>query len=456
MKLVLLSGGSGKRLWPLSNDSRSKQFLRVLEGQDGAAESMVERVWRQLGSAGLRESAYVATNRAQREMIASQLGPDVPVIVEPERRDTFPAMALAASYLYSEENVSLDTVVAVMPVDPYVDDAFFGHVRKLENVLRETGANLALIGVVPSLPSEKYGYIVPSGSAASSAEALRVGHFREKPSREAAEALMAEGALWNCGVFAFRLGYLIGLLSDKGYPIRYGKLLESYAELPKISFDYEVVERETKTVVLPYDGYWKDLGTWNTLTEEIGSPIIGRGLVAEDAENTHLINELDIPVAVLGARDLVVAASPDGILVTTKDASPRIKDVLGGDNPRPMFEERRWGQYKVVDYVKYPEGYEVLTKRIHIRSGCNVSYQLHRKRNEVWTIVSGIADIVLNERPYHVKPGDVVRVPEGTRHSIKGVTDVELIEVQTGQELIEEDIVRLCMEWDEIPFHQFI
>jgi len=456
MKLVLLSGGSGKRLWPLSNDSRSKQFLRVLEGEDGKPESMVERVWRQLDAAGLRRSSYVATNRAQKEMIASQLGGDVPVIVEPERRDTFPAIALAASYLYSEENVSLDTAVAVMPVDPYVEDGFFGHVGKLESVLAETGANLALIGVVPSHPSEKYGYIVPSGAEPSAGGALGVGHFREKPSREAADQLIAEGALWNCGVFAFRLGYLIGMLADRGYPIRHGELLDRYGELPKISFDYEVVEREEKVVVLPYDGYWKDLGTWNTLTEEIGSPTIGKGIVTDDAEGTHLINELDIPVTVIGAGGLVVAASPDGILVTTKEASPRIKDVIGGGSPRPMYEERRWGRYKVVDYVKYPEGYEVLTKRILIRAGSHISYQLHRKRSEVWTIVSGVADIVLNERPYHVKPGDVVRVPEGTRHSIKGITDVELIEVQTGSELIEEDIVRICMDWDEIPTNQFI
>lgn len=457
MKLVLLSGGSGKRLWPLSNDARSKQFLRVLAGEDGSAESMVERVWRQLDAVGLRQSAYVATNRSQKEMIASQLGPDVPVIVEPERRDTFPAIALAASYLYSVENESLDTVVSVMPVDPYVETEFFRHVTKLEGILEETGARLALIGVVPSLPSTKYGYIVPSGSGGSAkGEALGVARFREKPSREAAEALIAEGALWNCGVFAFRLGYLMDLLRAKGYPVQYEKLLESYGQLPKISFDYEVVEREAQVVVLPYDGYWKDLGTWNTLTEELGGTTIGRGIVTDDSANTHLINELDIPVTVIGTNDLVVAASPDGILVTTKEASPRIKDILGGSSPRPMYEERRWGHYKVVDYVKYPEGYEVLTKRIHIRAGSHISYQLHRQRSEVWTVINGAADIVLNERPYQVKSGDVVRIPEGTRHSIRGITDVELIEVQTGTELIEEDIVRICSGWNEIPIHQMI
>jgi len=456
MKLVLLSGGSGKRLWPLSNDSRSKQFLKVLENPEGEPESMVERMWRQLSRSGLGRSAYVATNRAQAEMIRSQLGSDVPLIIEPERRDTFPAIALAAAYLYSVENVSPDTVIAIMPVDPYVEQSFINHIAKLERALAETRANLALIGVVPNIPSEKYGYIVPVPGAMAFDEARQVASFREKPNREAAQRLIAEGALWNCGVFAFKLGYLISLLQRRGLPTRYETMHDQYAQLTKTSFDYEVVEKEENVVVLPYDGFWKDLGTWNTLTEEMGSQQLGTGIVTSDAVNTHLINELDIPVTVMGIRDAVVAASPDGILVTLKSESPRIKEVMEEVRQRPMYEERRWGKYRVIDFVKYPEGYEVLTKRLMIRSGCNISYHLHRKRSEIWTIVSGVADIVVNEKPYHVKPGDVVRIPEGTKHSIKGITDVELIEVQTGTELVEEDVIRTCMAWEDIPFHQFI
>ncbi|MBN2981688.1 MULTISPECIES: sugar phosphate nucleotidyltransferase [Cohnella] len=456
MKLVLLSGGSGKRLWPLSNDSRSKQFLKVLEGPNGEAESMVQRVWRQLSKAGFGQSACVATNRAQSEMIMSQLGPDVPLIVEPERRDTFPAIALAASYLYSVDNDSPDTIVTVLPVDPYVEDGFFERIRQLERALRDTGANLALMGVVPTVPSEKYGYIVPSDEDSGAEGVLRVGSFREKPDRAAAERLIASGALWNCGVFAFRLEYMLRKLTELGLPIRFEKLSESYGELPKTSFDYAVAEKEERIVVLPYEGEWKDLGTWNTLTEEMSGNQIGTGIVTADSENTHLINELGIPVAVIGIRGAVVAASPDGILVTSKEESPRIKDVIDDVRQRPMYEERRWGRYRVVDYVKYPEGYEVLTKRILIRAGRWISYQLHYKRSEIWTIVSGVADIVINDKPYQVKPGDVVRIPEGTKHSIKGITDVELIEVQTGSELIEEDIVRICADWNDIPIHQFI
>ena len=189
MKLVLLSGGSGKRLWPLSNDSRSKQFLKVLAGPTGNPESMVQRVWRQLGDAGLTESSYLATGRGQVEMIQNQIDPGVPIIVEPERRDTFPAIALTATYLYSVEGVSPDEIVAILPVDPFVEGEFFTEILELENVLVSSGANLALIGVVPTHPSEKYGYIVPeSGSTFTPGQPLKVSHFQEKP----AEALAKE------------------------------------------------------------------------------------------------------------------------------------------------------------------------------------------------------------------------------------------------------------------------
>ncbi|QWU17157.1 mannose-1-phosphate guanylyltransferase [Paenibacillus sophorae] len=456
MKLVLLSGGSGKRLWPLSNDSRSKQFLKVLESPLGEPESMVQRVWRQLGEAGLAESSYLATGRGQVEMIQSQLGGNVKIIVEPERRDTFPAIALTAVYLYSVEGVLPDETVAILPVDPYVEGSFFGAVSQLEQALDATGANLALIGVVPEHPSEKYGYIIPSSAEAQENGVMPVSGFLEKPDRLRAEELIGHGALWNCGVFAFRLGYLLDILQQKGLPLTYEELQKQYKLLSSISFDYEVVEREDKIVVQPYDGFWKDLGTWNTLTEEMASNQMGKGVLTEDSSTSCLVNELDIPITVIGAQDLIIAASPDGILVTHKSESPRIKEVLKGTEQRPMYEERRWGHYRVIDYVKYRESNEVLTKRIFIAEGKNISYQYHLKRSEIWTFISGEASIILNEKMHKVKAGDVVRIPEGTKHSILALTDVEFIEVQTGSELVEEDNIRITLDWKDIELQQFI
>lgn len=450
MKLVLLSGGSGKRLWPLSNDSRSKQFLKVLENAEGQKESMVQRVWGQLSSVGLSQSSVVATSKAQVDMIQNQLGYEVPLIVEPERRDTFPAIALAATYLYSVMGVSTQEVIVVLPVDPYVENTFFHRVKELEKALILSNADLALMGVEPTYPSSKYGYIIPDAKLDDENKIIKVSHFREKPTEEQAEQLIRQNALWNCGVFAFKLDYIISLLIEKGFPIQYESLIKQYSNLPKISFDYEIVEKANHIVAIPYDGYWKDLGTWNTLTEEMATNVIGKAIIDEKSNNTHIVNELDIPVAVLGLSDVVVAASADGILVSTKNDSPKVKDLIVDFDQRPMYEERRWGWYRVLDYTSFKEGTEVLTKRIGVKAGCNLSYQLHHQRKEVWTIIHGEGKFVLNDQLFDVKPGDVLSIPVGAKHAIKATTDLEFIEVQTGSNLVEEDIVRLCMTWDEI------
>lgn len=451
MKIVLLSGGSGKRLWPLSNESRSKQFLKVLNNAEGERESMVQRVWRQISNAGLQEHAYIATSKPQVEMIYSQLGNEVEIIVEPERRDTFPAIALAAAYLYSVQGVSLNETIVVMPVDPYVDESFFHKTKELELVLNESGADLALIGVKPTFPSEKYGYILPDNKDTRADKPyVRVNSFKEKPREEDAAAMIEQAALWNCGVFAFKLDFLINILIAHEFPIQYDEMSKQYGRLPKISFDYEIVERSTHIVALPYEGDWKDLGTWNTLTEEIDAALTGKGIIAGDSHNTHVINELDIPITLLNLSNVIVAASPDGILVSDKSASPMIKEVMNHSDQRPMYEERRWGRYRVLDYLKYSDGREVLTKRICVTPGHNLSYQYHLLRDEIWTVISGQGEMVLDGNHFPVKSGDVLMISKDSRHSLRAETEMDIIEVQTGTELIEEDIVRLAYDWNEI------
>nr|WP_249316530.1 sugar phosphate nucleotidyltransferase [Bacillus sp. FJAT-50079] len=444
-----MSGGSGKRLWPLSNDARSKQFLKVLEGKNNDLESMVQRVWRQLDRVHLQNSAVIATSKSQVDMIHNQLGYQVPLVIEPSRRDTFPAIALAASFLYSVEEVDLEEVVAVLPVDPYVEDRFFDRIKDLESVVLESASDLALIGVEPTYPSSKYGYIV-SKKGELVLDYQHVRRFTEKPDELQAKELIGQGALWNCGVFAFRLGYLISILEANNFPVTYDQLKLRYEELPKISFDYEVVEKAKNITVISYDGYWKDLGTWNTLTEEMASEQIGNGILSNDSVNTHLINELDIPVTVLGISNAVVAVSPDGILVADKEKSPAIKELIESFDDRPMYEERRWGWYRVLDHVKYKGDQEVLTKRIGVKAGRNLSYQKHFYRSEVWTIIKGEGEFAFNDEICKVKPGDVLKIDPGDRHAIKAITDLEFIEVQKGTELVEEDIVRIFMTWEEI------
>ncbi|WP_426980557.1 sugar phosphate nucleotidyltransferase [Bacillus pseudomycoides] len=452
MKLILLSGGSGKRLWPLSNDSRSKQFLKVLRDEDGNPESMLQRIWRQIRSVDLDNSTYIATNKSQTDIIQSQLSDDIPLIIEPDRRDTFPAISLASVYLHSVLNVSLDETVCVMPVDAYVEDSFFKTLLHFENVLTYSAASLALIGVQPSYPSEQYGYIIPNINHSSplTSSYMEVDHFIEKPDHDTARKLINEHALWNCGIFAFKLGFLIQYLADTKIPLQYERLTKQYFNLPKRSFDYEIVEKCSPIVVIPYKGAWRDLGTWSTLSEIIETPIVGKGMISETSYNTHLINELNLPVIVAGLSNSIVVTSPDGILVSDKSQSGQIKEFIECYAQRPMYEERRWGWYRVLDYSKLSAGNEVLTKRLKILADKNLSYQLHCKRQEVWSVISGEGIIVIDGEFKTVQPGDVIQIPVGTKHALKATSDLEFIEVQMGSELIEEDIVRIYMTWEEI------
>ena len=272
----------------------------------------------------------------------------------------------------------------------------------------------------------------------------------EKPTEEAAEELIErEGAYWNSGVFAFPMSLVLDLLVEKDLPVEYGALLEAFSLLPKNSFDYEVVEKLSNIVALTYDGYWKDLGTWNTLTEEMSSEIVGNGAVSDDCVNTHIVNELELPVKVLGVSNAVVAVSADGILVTDKPASSQMKDMLlDGLFSRPMYEERRWGWYRVLDVTK-KENREILTKRLCVHKGKNLSYQYHHHRDETWTIISGLAVFVLDGEQKLVQAGDVLQIPAGSKHALYAETETEFIEVQIGTPLVEQDIVRLTEDWQE-------
>jgi len=453
MKLILLSGGSGKRLWPMSNDSRSKQFLKVLECADGTPESMVQRVWRQLGSVGLQQNTYVCAAKAQYDIISSQLG-DIPLIEEPTRRDTFPAIALASMYLADMAGCPDDEPLVVLPVDHFVDASYFQIAASLAQILQDGVVNLALLGVKPTFPTSKFGYICTDSALAVNGftGGLGVSSFVEKPDVQAAESLIRDGALWNCGVFCFRLGFVRRHLAARNYPTDYARLRDSFEDLPKRSFDYEVVEKESRIAVLPYGGVWKDLGTWGTLSEEMTNNFVGRGN-SRNCVNTHVVNELGIPLITLGLTDTMVVATPDGVLIADKEASSGLKDVVEPFSGRPMFEERRWGSYRVLDHQKLADGTEALTKCLVICSNHNISYQQHQKRTEVWTILQGSGQLALDGNIERVGPGDVVQIQSGQWHGIYANETLTIIEVQTGQALIEEDIIRKYTDWADIEKH---
>lgn len=445
MQIVLLSGGSGKRLWPLSNNTRSKQFLKLLRAPDGCYESMVQRVYRQLCEAGFHAPITIATSISQADSIRNQLGSAVDMVLEPERRNTYPAIALSCAFLASERHVPREETVIVLPVDPYAEQAYFETLRRMDDAVQAGVAELVLMGIQPTYPSEKYGYIIPENNGGE--EPVLVSRFTEKPSEQDAETLIANGAVWNGGVFAFRLGWLMDTVQAQTPFSDYSDLLQRYAELHKNSFDYEVVEKAGSIAMVSYQGIWKDLGTWNTLTEQMEGERFGNCISGEETVSTHIINELEIPVVALGTKNLVIAASPDGILVSDKAKSSFLKPYVDQMDCRPMYEERRWGEYKVLEYNTFGERQRSLTKRLRINAGQNISYQSHRQRDEIWTFIEGTGELLLDGHIRSVRRGDVANITKGMKHAIRAISDLYIIEVQIGEELTEEDIERFDWQW---------
>lgn len=429
MNIVLLSGGSGKRLWPLSNDVRSKQFIKVFKNGDNN-ESMVQRIYRQIKSVDPDASITIATGKSQVSAIHNQLGEDVGISVEPSRRDTFPAIALATAYLHDVKGLSEDEAVVVCPVDPYVDKAYFECIHNLYESALFGDKNLTLMGIQPTYPSEKYGYIKPLQAA----EGCIGWGFTEKPTKTKAQEYIDGGALWNGGVFAYKLKYVLNKSKELLGTSSYEELFSNYDNLKKISFDYAVVEQESSIEVLQYSGTWKDLGTWNTLTEAMDYPISGKAGMSDDCENVHIINELDIPVFAMGMKNVVIASGPDGILVSDKESSSYIKPYVDKIDQQVMFAEKSWGSYHVLDV-----GDRSLVIKITIKPGDSMNYHSHDRRDEVWTVVSGQGKSVVDGMEQIIKAGDVITMAAGCKHTVVAETEMVMIEVQLGEDITVKD-----------------
>lgn len=464
MKIVLLSGGSGQRLWPLSNDSRSKQYIDfinhdpevdnefLLSGRDEKC-SMLCRVYEQLMAVGMNGNVIVAASEAQRELVAAQLGPEVMFSSEPLRRDTFPAVLLASSFVHSKLGAGLDEVVAFMPVDPYVNLDYFRTLIKLGNAVENAektsmAGAIGLMGATPTYPSEKYGYILKDDSRSRCLcdGVFSVSGFAEKPSFEKAEKLISKGALWNCGVFCFKLGTAREWAEKYDLPFDYDTLSteDNYSLLPARSFDYEILESAGNVISLQYTGMWKDIGTWNTLSEEMTEQSLGNVAIDGTTSGCNVINTLDVPVVVMGGSNLVVAASSDGILVADKEQSSYLKEILKNLDTTPRFEERRWGTVKTVDR-QVEDGQGVCTNIVHVKEGQFTTYHRHLLHDEVITVVSGEGALVLDRTRVPIKAGSAVTIGRGALHAIKAYTKLKYVEVLIG-EIDADDIERISFE----------
>lgn len=438
MNIVLLSGGSGKRLWPLSNDIRSKQFIKFFKKNDGTYESMVQRVYRQIKKVDKDARITIAAPKTQISALHNQLGDGIGISVEPCRRDTFPAILLATAYLTDVLKISKEETVVVCPVDPYVNDDYFETLKELSEQASKGEANLVLMGIEPTYPSEKYGYIIPE----STDNISNVRSFKEKPTFDMADKYINEGALWNSGVFAYKLKYVL----DKAHEIidftDYQDLFSKYDTLNRISFDYAVVEKEKKIQVKRFAGEWKDIGTWNTLTEAMEDNIVGKGVISDKCSNVHIVNEMDVPIIAMGLQNAVISASPGGILVSDKEQSSYIKPFVDTFQQKIMFAEKSWGTYKVIDIEN-----ESMTIKVSLQPGEHMNYHSHKNRDEIWVVISGRGRTIVDGFEQSIKAGDVITMTAGCRHVVFADTELKIIEVQLGEYINVNDKRKYELEY---------
>jgi mannose-1-phosphate guanylyltransferase/mannose-6-phosphate isomerase len=468
---VILSGGSGTRLWPLSREKYPKQLLPLI-GKDSLLQATVRRVE---GIAGVDLAApMVVCNEEYRFVIAEQLrvmGKPGTVVLEPKGRNTAPALTIAA--LAASQN-GADPVLLVMPADHVIlDKAAFQQVVRQGASLADGGA-VVTFGITPDAPETGYGYI-QTGAAFQADGALRIARFVEKPDLQTAESYLAEGNyLWNSGLFMVRASTWLNALKvcrpdiltacnaawaagkSDGEFIRVGT--DEFAACPSDSIDYAVMERIARPdadaqlpagVVIPLSAGWSDVGAWDALWKAL--PKDGQGnavqgdVLLQDCTNTLALSDGRL-IACIGVNDLVVIETADAILVSHKDKTQDVKKIVDqlkaagrseGQTHRKVF--RPWGSYDSVD-----TGARFQVKRIIVKPGAALSLQMHYHRAEHWIVVSGTAKVTKGEETLLLSENESTYIPLGTIHRLEnpGRVELEMIEVQSGSYLGEDDIVR--------------
>lgn len=462
---VILSGGAGTRLWPLSREHHPKQFLALLD-----EFTLLQATARRLSCIDGVKSPIVLCNERHRFMVAEQLRAiDVTpaaILLEPVVRNTAPAIAAAALEAVERSGSGDEPVLLVLPCDHVIQD----EARFAEAVRAAAGeaarGNLVAFGVTPTYAESGYGYIVAGAPAGSSDHARRVERFQEKPDVDTAAALIAAGnCYWNSGMFAFGARTLLRELEAHGASILravekahanaapdlgFTRLDEKYFEQsPSLSVDYAVMERTSNAVVVPLDAGWRDIGSWASLVElsrrdEAGNVVRG-DVVVHDTRDCLVFGGTRL-VTAIGATDLVIVDTADAVLVADKDAARDVTRIVGKLEQAGRDEQRThrkvyrpWGSY---DSVHDGEGFNV--KHIVVQPGQRLSLQAHRHRAEHWIVVRGVARVTRDDETFVVRENESTYIPQGARHRLEnaGGTPLELIEVQTGSYFGEDDIER--------------
>src|ERR1700730_211077 len=457
---VIICGGTGTRLWPLSRESRPKQFFPVAGGA-----STFQQVLARVADPEIFGRPIVVTNVDFRFTVADQAqraGASPDIVLEPAGRDSGPAIAVAAELAGRRDR---ECPMLVLAADNIVRDAG-GFRRACQEALKPAlGGYLVTFGVHPHAPATSYGYIRPGAKLAGSAAHV-VEAFVEKPNEATASRYVAEGFLWNSGNFMFRADRMLDELNqfepemraaakhsvdEMACDLDFLRLPEdAFLRAPKKSIDYAVMERTAHAAVLPVDFGWSDIGSWGALWKELehdqsGNTVDGPTALI-DTKNSLVFSDENILTTVVGLTDVIVVSTSDAVLVVSKNQSEKVKDLvttLKKNGRREATEHKRihrpWGYYQGVD-----AGGRYQVQRIVLKPGGQLSLQKHHHRAEHWVVVKGTAQVVVNDDTRTVHENESIYVPIGSVHRLAnpGKIPLELIEVQVGSYLGEDDIIR--------------